>query len=59
MTKSLGISLLFVYACGLYFLRSNNLIDNKGSVLLTIIVVLVILFFRQRNTQKDILTKEK
>lgn len=50
MTKSLGISLLFVYACGLYFLRSNNLIDNKGSVLLTIIVVLVILFFRQRNT---------
>ena len=53
MTKIIGMILLFGYLIVLYFLRSNALVNNTESVLLTIMVVLIILFFN-KITRKTI-----
>ena len=53
VNKTIGISLLFFYLIALYFLRSNNLVNNTESVLLTLVVALIILFLN-RITKKKI-----
>ncbi|GEQ33766.1 hypothetical protein B795N_16480 [Marinilactibacillus psychrotolerans] len=49
MSKYKSIMALFIYLIILYFLRSNEWIDNKETVLLSTTVVLTTIFLYKRK----------